>query len=199
MVKSARSRRSPRKGFTLIELLVVVAVIAVMAGLAAPAIGRAMAERRANQAMVDVMRLLRRARSEAAAYGRAHLLQFFAADGGSMQLYRGRNNGCNSNNWVAIIDSGCDGNAMCVGQVAMTTFARGDSSITMAEAGGGNVFVCFQPSGATMWFDGVTFAGATPPTTGFVFSLTPRDGYGAERGVIRRVALPFGGDARVLR
>lgn len=179
-----------------------VAIVAVVAGLAAPGLGRAMAERRANQAMLDVVRLARRGRSEAAAFGRAHLLRFSDADSGSVQLYRGLNNGCNSNAWGALVGGGCAGNPMCLGEVLMADYARPASSIDMTllpEAS--DVDICFQPSGAMMWLGGgnTSFTSDNVISGGFIFRLTPRDGEGEVRGVIRNVLLPLGGEARVLR
>lgn len=93
-------RKALSKGFTLIELMITVSIIAVMAAMALPGIITAMADGRASDATMDVIRIGRRARSEATASGVAHVLvynQYEPASGlggaghtvGRLRLYRG--------------------------------------------------------------------------------------------------------------
>ncbi|MFW6050782.1 MAG: prepilin-type N-terminal cleavage/methylation domain-containing protein [Myxococcota bacterium] len=188
-------------GFTLIELAIVVLVIAVVAGLAAPAISQAMNERRASEATLDVVRLGRHARSAAAAYGRAHLLRFVDQNLGRIEAYRGRNNRCNQD-WGAIAGGGCANNPDCVDSLDMegARFRTSSFDIQLAAADFGSVDICYEPSGVMRWRAGTAgpFLGTNRIGGGMRFTLTPRVG-GTPQGVVRRVVLPLGGDARVVR
>jgi prepilin-type N-terminal cleavage/methylation domain-containing protein len=86
------------KGFTIVELMVVVAIIGVMFLSIAPAVTSAMADGRAADAAVDVVRLARAARAETNVSGLAHVIVFDnnttagvggGQDVGRMRLYRG--------------------------------------------------------------------------------------------------------------
>ena len=67
------------------EALVVVAIIAITAALAAPAMSRAYADRRANEATHGLVRLTARARSTALTYGRAVVLSY--AETTTLEIY----------------------------------------------------------------------------------------------------------------
>ncbi|MFW6087603.1 MAG: pilus assembly FimT family protein [Myxococcota bacterium] len=199
-------------GFTLIELSIVVIIIAVIAGLAGPALMQAMAERRANQATLDVVRLVRNARSSAAAYGRAHLVRYDSSGLGRVDVYRGQNNRCNDpmpgnpflNNWGARTATDCTNTPNCIDFVDLNESPyRTSSSQIQLTRDGGDIQICYEPTGVMMWrtSNGVPFSDVNDPSIsgGVRFALEPQDGDGARTGVVRRVVLPLGGDARVLR
>lgn len=194
-----------RSGFTLIELMVVLAVIAVVAGLAAPAISQALNQRRTNQAALDLVRLVRNARSSAAAYGRAHLVRYTSGGLGRVDVFRGINNRCNTNDWATLMAGGCDGNSYCIDYLDPTDgrYQAGSFDILMQSTNfGGGVDVCYEPTGVTQW----RTAAANPFVDlnsaqvggGFRFTFTPRID-GTQEGVVRQVVLPLGGDARLIR
>lgn len=67
VVKLERTAATPRRraGFTLIELIVVVAISAILAGLAAPSMGRLIAQQRLKSAAGDLHLAMVKARAEA--------------------------------------------------------------------------------------------------------------------------------------
>jgi prepilin-type N-terminal cleavage/methylation domain-containing protein len=71
-------RSSNRDGFTLVELAIAVVIIGVMAAALLPGMTSTVADNRASNAAVDVIRLARRARSEANVTGLAHVLAYDA-------------------------------------------------------------------------------------------------------------------------
>lgn len=200
---------SQRKaGFTILEAMVVVAIIAISAALAAPALSAAMAQRRASEATHELVRIGARARSESIAYGRAHLLQYQQASGGSgtfgsVQLWRGRVNQCAANDWSAIgVGSACTSTPNCVEAVDMGTYDQGSHQVRMTiESGPTTANVCFQPDGEMRFQSGTGAWSSTPPgsgTQGITF-LFERLESGTNAGVDRRVVFPFGSTPRILR
>ncbi len=189
--------------FTLIELMVVVALVGIVAGLAAPSIADSLAERKTNETALDIVSIARRGRSEAVGYGRAHM---FSWDDGAQEftLHRGTNNRCNAVNWAAISGGGCV-TATCRAQLRMADSSSSGNVVTarwQARAGS-DVDLCFEPSGRVLWRSGLprfsdrNLAGPEGNLQGGVVFEVLRDG-GTE-GVIRRVVIPLGGDARLLR
>jgi prepilin-type N-terminal cleavage/methylation domain-containing protein len=194
-----RSRR--RAGFTLIELMVVLVVIAVVAGLAAPTITKAMHERRAASAALDMVRIARHARAAAAGYGRAHLLRFQGGDPGLVQVFRGLNNRCNANQWANIIGGGCgQGNPMCVDELDLRRYATVSNTVQLTSANA-NIEICYEPTGGMRYRfgGGEAFLEANGIGGGFRFQVIPQDSSGGTNGVIRWVVIPLGGDARIAR
>ena len=205
-------------GFTVIELMIVVVIIGITATLAAPAMGDAVAERRVSESQLDLVRLVRRTRAEAAAYGRAHLLRFDSAAGGGdgrVEIYRGVTSRCNAEDWDAVMtDDGCTpANTSCIDSLDMRAYATTSSSIEMTVTDYDALELCFEPTGITRHNVGTFFtdrnAVDVEPETegdpteataggGFVFRFQRFEG-GTAFGVVRRVAVPLGGEARVLR
>jgi len=207
MVRLQEKRRPQQKqaGFTLTEMMVVVAVIAITAGLAAPAMYNSFAERRASSAPIDLVRLVRRGRSEAMAYGRAHLLRFTETSPGSFTLYRGVSSGCSANDWPTIVAAASCGaiGSKCIDQMLMSSdyYSTGSLDVRAAEAGGtDNIDICYEPTGRMLHRAATTGAFSDQNTVngGFVFNFIRYES-GSALGVTRRVALPLGGEARVLR
>lgn len=197
------------RAFTLLELMVVVGIIAVVAAIAAPTIGTARADGHTNEVAQDIVRLMRRARSASAGYGRAHLLVFDPTDDsgdGVFSVYRGINNRCASNDWPVLTAGGCDANEMCIDSVEADGQSLGTSRYQMSATDFPNgVQVCFEPTGITRWrrttvgiflTDNADTGGSLEG--GFRFSIQRRNG-GGIRGVARRVILPLGSDARIQR
>jgi prepilin-type N-terminal cleavage/methylation domain-containing protein len=192
-------------GFTIIELMVVLVVIAVVAGLAAPAISKAMHERRTAEAALDLVRLARHARSSAAGFGRAHMLRFLPNDPGRVLVLRGRNNRCNGNvwapnDWNANAAAPCEQNDFCIDELDMYRRFHTSSNDVALTSAMGAVDVCYEPTGVVRWRLGGAgmFLEANSIGGGIRFDVVPRVG-GNENGVVRRVVIPLGGDARVVR
>ena len=198
----------PREaGVTLLELMTVVTLIAVVAAAAAPSIGDALAERKMTQTSLDVVRIARRGRSEAAGYGRAHMLRYLSGDTGTgvFELYRGINNHCNTNDWNAVTGGGvCNREGgFCRDFIVVSQETDTDTiAVVPDNIVGEPLDICFEPSGRVLWRTGTNRfsdrnqGGAANPLGGFVFRVE-RDG--GATGVIRRVVIPLGGDARVLQ
>lgn len=156
------------------------------------------------RASSDMIRLITRARSASQAYGRAYLARFEQTDGGSIEVYRGLNNRCNSAGWVTVVGAGCSGNASCIDDVDMRRYARGDQTVLM-DAAMSKLDLCFEPSGRSLYrrsdagpFTDRNVADGYAAQGGFRFSFQRRIG-GDDTGVKRWVVVPLGGDPRVLR
>lgn len=183
----------------------VLAIIAIVVGLAAPAISNAMLQRRANEAALDLVRIVREARSEAAAYGRAHLLRFTASTPGRIDLYRGENDSCNGNDWPTLTAGGCSGgNLSCIDALVLSDkhYSPLPSQVRLALANQQITDVCYEPTGVMWWrpSSAVPFSDLNNNALagGVLFTLTPYMS-GTQKGVTRRVVLPLGGDARIVR
>ena len=202
-------RRPQNTGFTLIELMVVITIIGVVAAVAAPAVATAVADRKVSTATQDIVRIVRRARADAAAYGRAHLLRYGNANEGTFELYRGVNGLCNGNDWVAITALACGANTMCVDSMAGARYNFTGSNVRIRGNGFNLTEFCFQPNGVATWRRGTGLAAHRFSSSmnnpdsgnlngGFTFRVFRRQN-GADVGVERRVMLPLGSDARVMR
>lgn len=125
-----RQARRRTKGFTLFELMIVVGIVAIVVGLALPTMSQQLADQKTNQIALDIVASARLARASSTAYGRAHLMRWnpaLASGQGAIELYRGINNGCNTNNWPVITAAGCAGNVNCIEAVYPTEFEGGSS------------------------------------------------------------------------
>jgi len=194
------------------ELMIVVVLIATVAALAAPSIQRAQADRRTHETALDLVRLFRHARGDAAGYGRAHLIRILpdANDGeGSVELVRGSNNGCNTATFEDDEDVGC-AEASCVDNwpEPHNRASVNEHGYTIdLTTGAGAHELCFQPNGVLMSRVYEDAPGAFVADNGagvfgagaIVYSLQ-RTGDGGAEGVARRVIVPVGGgDARIMR
>ena len=175
-----------------------------------------MAERRAAQAALDVVRLSRRARAESMAFGRAHLLRFnnlgSAGSEGSLRLFRGRTPSCRTSNWNAavgalppIISGFCPASSMCVDLVDLsdTRYNTGTHTVELRAPGTSNHDICYEPSGAMMfryaggaWLDSNA---ATADNAGGIRMSVTRKVSGVIEGNTRWIVFPWGGTARTLR
>ncbi|NCQ62100.1 MAG: prepilin-type N-terminal cleavage/methylation domain-containing protein [Myxococcales bacterium] len=199
MLRSPLARRSD--GFTLLELMIVVTIIAVMAAAAGPTIAAGVQAEKSARASSDMVRLMTRARSASQAYGRAYLARYSAANDGSIKIYRGTNNRCNATDWAAVTAVACASNPLCIDDVDMRRYASAGQTVVMFTAAGHND-ICFEPSGRTFYRTGTVatdlFTDRNTVSGGFRFTFTRKVG-GVATGVVRRVVVPLGGDARVLR
>lgn len=211
------------------ELMTVIFVIAISATLAGPAFRSSTVERVNGQATLDLVRLMRSARSEAVAYGRAHMVRFDPTDGGIFRAYRGFTSSCpnqitelSADGWVNVIsdypDCGED-NSMCIDYLVLNSedYLVSGSSITVSlvdKMGGADeasqfVDICFEPRGAMYWRRGTTTAlAAAQPFVRTDNAATLKGGFlfeftrkdgTVETGVKRYVAVPLGANARLLK
>lgn len=209
-----RNRFRPRRqAFTLVEVMVIVLVVGITSALSIPTIHGVMAERLARDASSELVLLARRARAEAAAYGRAHVLRWNSGANGTFNVYRGRASSCNAqtNDWAALIAaSNCTRGAapgFCVDRVEAGDYylgslaVRGSTDVLITEGGGiANLDLCFEPNGRVLWRTVLAgrFSDQNTVGGGFQFVFQRRED-GAPMGVARRVAVPLGGNARELR
>lgn len=199
MLHRASLQQRRNAGFTLLEALIVIAVIGITAALAAPALGVAMADRRAGDATHALVRIGARARSESMVLGRAHVLAFDGAGNGRVQLWRGRSNLCNANNWATIIAGACAGNLNCLEALDMTSYDHGHHQVRMQLVGAPNL-LCFQPDGEVLFSAGTAarFNPLAGAAEGVQFNIDRLEG-GSPAGVRRQVVFPLGGSPRIVR
>lgn len=206
-MRSVRRLRGKTGGFTLLEMLTVVAIIGISAAVAAPALMESMADRRASEASHSLVRIGARARTEALAFGRAHVLVYSDASTGpggafgSVTLWRGRLDRCFANDWTTIIVGACAGNTDCIDSVDFGAYAYPTHRVQLRLPGVTAGAICFQPDGDTYFANSpVGIWGSTAPagTEGVRFTIDRLTG-GAISGVQRAVVFPFGGTARLDR
>jgi prepilin-type N-terminal cleavage/methylation domain-containing protein len=186
-------------GFTLIEAMIVVAIIGISAALAAPALGTAIADRRAGEATHSLVRVGARARSEAMVLGRAHVLAFETEGNGRVSLWRGRSNLCNQNDWPSIIAGACNDSIHCLETLDMASYDHGHHQVRMRIVAA-PAFMCFQPDGDVLFSDGPTdrFNPLASAAEGVRFTIERLAG-GSVDGVRREVVFPIGGSPRIVR
>jgi len=188
----------------MLEALVVVSIIAITAALAAPALSRSMAVRRANESTHDVVRMGALARSEAMMYGRAHLLLFQSDGDGVLTVWRGRSDRCNGNLWFGgtIVDALCTRERGCVERLSLQDrYNMGSHHVELASTDG-VVGLCYQPNGelyTTTSASNFSFTNVTGGRTGVRFSLTRFENGSNANDVVRSVVFPYGGPPRIQR
>jgi prepilin-type N-terminal cleavage/methylation domain-containing protein len=212
-----RSRRA-RLGYTLVELMVVISIIGMSLWAAAPAFSRAFAENRAAEAVRELVRIGRRARSETAAYRRAHLVWLEpAVAGGTVSLVRGRTTSCLNEDWNAQLTlAACgDAGAPCAESVSFSdaryqgTYA---TEFLFEPTDGGAVTptataLCFTPMGSVYHDQPATLSAVSLSDAnnnadargGYRFVVRMLDSAGELHGAVRRVLFPLGAPARSLQ
>lgn len=200
---------SRQAGFTLLELMVVVAFIAIATALAAPAMMSSIANRRATEATHAVVRIGARARSEAIAYGRAHVLTFTDSSSGAggnygtLELWRGRTDRCSSNDWPTLISGTCSTNDDCIDSLDMGTYAHPTNRVKLELDGspsGGSL--CFQPNGDMYYANPGGLWTSNPPAGGGTDAVqfrVQRISDGSPTGTDRFIVFPFAGSPRIRR
>ena len=186
-------------------MLAVVALIAIATALAAPALMNAMANRRATEATHAVVRIGARARSEAVAYGRAHVLTYRSTSSGggsygTLELWRGRTDRCSANNWPGIITGSCSTNLDCIDSLDMGTYAFPTNRVRLQLDGASAGSMCFQPDGDSFYAAPSGLWGTTPPAgVDAVQFRVQRLTSGTATGVDRFVVFPFASSPRIRR
>lgn len=189
--------------------MIAICIIITVTALAAPAIGTARADARAARAAHNLIRLGRRARAEAIAYGRAHVLRYGTTSSsgtsfGHMSLYRGVTSTCNTNDWVAIMASPACGaaNSMCLDELDLgdSQYNTGSHTVTMRSPAYAFVDICYQPNGGVLHREIAAgrFSDQNTVTGGFRFDIS-REVSGVQDGVTRSVIFPLGGVPRMFR
>jgi hypothetical protein len=111
-------------------------------------------------------------------------------------MFRGTSNSCRINNWAALV-GGCDGNPFCREAYDPGGGTGSDIHVTL-ESGDDTLDLCFEGNGVVFFGDALAPGGLVDRNTlggGFVFRL---ERPGSDE-VVRRVVLPLGAAARVLR
>jgi prepilin-type N-terminal cleavage/methylation domain-containing protein len=155
-------------GFTVMELMIALVIIGVMAMAIAPSLTGALSDNRQNAAMMDVVRLTRKARSLAMSSGVAHLVRFQSAGAGGLgtiELFEGMNNRCTQTPWATAFAASSELGQGALETLDMSYFNPTASGTTprltdtgryvirvFAEAGSpiatvSELQICYQPNG----------------------------------------------------
>lgn len=191
------------------EMLAVVAVIGVTAALAAPAVHSARMEAKTNRAAIEIVRIHRNARAAALMYGRAHLVRYDSGGRGSFHAYRGIASNCNANGWGPIVGGPPCGSAgsYCIDRLDLMDvgWTIGSSTIRVSpQPPVASIDVCYEPSGRVQWRRGVAagvgggFSERNAIGGGMRYEVQRLD-MGVAQGVTRIVAVPLGGEARLIQ
>jgi prepilin-type N-terminal cleavage/methylation domain-containing protein len=203
-----------RAGFTIMELMIVLVIVGIMAMTVAPSLSEVLGTNRHANAAMDLMRFMRRARSQSIATGKAQLIRFQTAGAnrlGRIDVLTGISNRCRQTPWAAAIARPVnrsmafdmtDYNPSAIGSkpglddtgrplIVLTAHVPAVGADPLSE-----VRLCYQP-------DGLVYRGWDPDPTllriqdlAVEFRLR-RQLDGARHGEDRFVALPPGGNARL--
>jgi prepilin-type N-terminal cleavage/methylation domain-containing protein len=212
-----RPRRARASGFTVIELLISLVVIGIMAATIAPSLTELLADNRSASAAMEVVRVARHARAQARATGLAQLVLFSNDDAtgslglGTLRTYAGMNTKCRQTPWQATITPAANTGLGPSHVFDMADFnprdgvARPDKDDmgrhvivlrarvnTEAAALEDQYAVCYQPNGEVFAGDPLPLEPQTQP---ILFEIR-RTIDGTDRGRLRQVVLPVGGNAR---
>jgi len=203
-----------RAGFTIMELMIVLVIVGIMAMTVAPSLSEVLGTNRHANAAMDLMRFMRRARSQSIATGKAQLIRFDATGSnklGRIDVFNGISNRCRQTPWADAIARPVnrsrafdmiDYNPSVIGGKPSLDDAHrpviGLSARVLAIGVDPmpEVRVCYQP-------DGLVYRGWNPdPTVLRVQELElefrlRRAVDGVRHGEDRLVVLPPGGNARL--
>lgn len=201
-----RPQASP--GFTIVELMVVVTIIAVVSALVLPGAVQMMRERKAQQAAVSVLDIVRETRSRAMYRGMAHTLVIQTA-GTALRLesWEGTSSSCRLSQFGGGLFNAAD--RVYALDLSAASFAR-DNIVAQVSIPTGATYVqlCFTPLGVA-YFSTTPIPDATLPSAvwsnnsgaigtggGFVVDVFQRHG-SVDGGVRRRVVIPLSGMPRM--
>lgn len=203
---SKRPQSAP--GFTIVELMVVVTIIAVVSALVLPGAVQMMRERKAQQAAVSVLDIVRETRSRAMYRGMAHTLVIQTA-GTALRLesWEGTSSSCRLSQFGGGLFNAAD--RVYALDLSAASFAR-DNLVAQVSVPSGATYVqlCFTPLGVA-YFSTTPIPDATLPSAvwtnnsgavgtggGFVVDVFQRNGT-VDGGVRRRVVIPLSGMPRM--
>jgi type II secretory pathway pseudopilin PulG len=177
--------------------MIVIVIVGISAAMVAPSVMTSMSSGRTSRCQYDSARLLRSARSEAIATGRAHLVDF---DNGSgrmiLGLFRGDSSSCARATWAGIV--GVDAP---IDFVRAVDYSLGGHSVVITVTTAGAAApqqVCFEPDGDRFERPNRTGVFVRQPglTTVAFDRVTPT---GVSGDVQRRIVIPQFGAPRVTR
>lgn len=178
--------------------MIVVVLVGISAAMVAPSVMRTMASSRAGRCQYDVARLLRTARANAIATGRAQLVDFVDPGGGLLRtnLYRGDSSSCARSDWTAIVGVDAPTDAVWAEDYSLA----GHSVVMAVTAVGAGAprQLCFEPDGDRLDRTGTT--GVFTRNAGLVTVAFDRVEPGGLSGdPQRRIIVPQFGAPRITR
>lgn len=195
-------------GFTIVELMVVVTLIAVVSALVLPGAVQTMRERKAQQAAISVLDIVRETRSRAMYRGMAHTLVIQTAGSAlRFEAWEGTSSSCRLSQFGGGLFNAAE--RVYVLDLSAANFARDHIAAQVSVPSGASyVQLCFTPLGVA-YFSTTPIADATLPSAvwtnnstaigiggGFVVDVFQRIA-GADGGVRRRVVIPLSGIPRM--